>query len=145
MKIIKKYYKDFILKGLVSMGFGPIVLAIVYGILDATGVVNNISVAEMVVGILTISLLAFLSGGITVVYQIEELALLKAITAHGIILYIAYAVVYLTNNWLKEGITSFLIFTAIFVVGFVLTWIIIYFISRSNTKRVNSALKNRAE
>ncbi|MBO7195971.1 MAG: DUF3021 family protein [Clostridia bacterium] len=103
MKLIGKYYKQFILKGLVAMGFGPIVLAIVYMILGFTGVTESISVWEMSLGIFTITALAFLCGGITVVYQIEELPISKAITFHGIILYIAYTVVYLTNGWLKEG------------------------------------------
>ena len=52
------------------MGFGPIVLAIVYFILGLTGVAENIGVYDMVIGITTITALAFLCGGMTVVYQI---------------------------------------------------------------------------
>lgn len=142
MKIIRKYYKDFIIRGLVAMGFGPIVLAIIYGILGAFGVAEMVSVGEMTLGILTITALAFLAGGITIVYQIEELALSKAITAHGIILYLAYAVVYLTNKWLDAGIIPFLVFTVIFVVGYLLVWLIIYFITKHNTDRINKNLKS---
>ena len=141
MKIIGKYYKNFILRGLVSMGFGPIVLAIVYGILSLSGVVKLISVAEMILGIFTITALAFMAGGITVVYQIEELGISKAITAHGIILYLCYAVVYLTNNWLEEGIIPFIVFTTIFVIGFALVWLIIYFITKNKTDKINKNLK----
>lgn len=141
MKIVGKYYKDFIMRGLVAMGFGPIVLAIVYGILGAVGVVESVSVAEMVLGVFTITALAFFAGGITVVYQIEEIGLSKAITAHGIILYLAYAVVYLTNTWLAEGIVPFLIFTAIFVVGYFFVWVIIYLITKRNADKINKKLK----
>ena len=142
MKIIGKYYKQFILRGLVAMGFGPIVLAMIYGILGAVGVVESMPVSEFVFGVLTMVALAFLAGGITIVYQIEELGLSKAITAHGVILYLAYAVVYVTNNWLADGIIPFLVFTVIFVIGYLLVWLIIYFITKKSTDKINKNLKS---
>ncbi len=142
MKIIGKYYKQFILRGLVAMGFGPIVLAMIYGILGAVGVVESLPVSEFVFGVLTMVALAFLAGGITIVYQIEELGLSKAITAHGVILYFAYAVVYVTNNWLADGIIPFLVFTGIFVIGYLLVWLIIYFITKKSTDKINKNLKS---
>ena len=142
MKNGRKYFKDFILRGLVAMGFGPIVFAIIYGILGVCDLVNVVLVREMTLGILTITGLAFLAGGITVVYQIEELALSKAITAHGLILYLAYAVVYLTNSWLEEGIIPFVVFTVIFVIGYLLVWLVIYFVTKKGTDEVNKKLKS---
>ena len=142
MKLIGKYCKQFFLRGLVAMGFGPIVLAIIYEILNLSNVINVIPIGDMVLGILTITTLAFFAGGITIVYQIEEIPLSKAITAHGLILYLAYAVVYLTNNWLAKGIIPFLIFTAIFVVGYALVWLIIYFITKKSTDKINKSIKN---
>ena len=142
MKIIGKYYKQFILRGLVAMGFGPIVLAMIYGILGAVGVVESLPVSEFVFGVLTMVALAFLAGGITIVYQIEELGLSKAITAHGVILYFAYAVVSVTNNWLADGIIPFLVFTGIFVIGYLLVWLIIYFITKKSTDKINKNLKS---
>ena len=140
MKNIKKYFKDFLLRGLVSMGFGPIVLSVVYGILGLCGVVDKLAVNEVVLGYLSITVLAFLCGGITVVYQIEEIGLSKAITLHGIALYIAYAVVYLSNNWLKDGLIPFVIFTIIFVVGYALVWLVIYFITKRGTDSINKRI-----
>ena len=145
MKLMSKYYKQFIIKGLVAMGFGPVVLAIVYAILGATGVVEQVGYIEMTLGIITITALAFLCGAMTTVYQIEELPLAAAITLHGISIYIAYAVVYLVNGWLKEGLVSFIIFTIIFVVGYALVWLVIYLITRNGANKLNSALKKRAE
>ena len=145
MKTKGKFIKDFALRGLIAMGFGPLVLAIVYSILGLVGVVESIGVYEMPLGIVTITALAFLCGGITVVYQIESLAISKAITLHGIVLYIAYAMIYLTNGWLEEGMIPFLIFTAIFVVGYALVWVAIYLITNNQAKKLNSKLKNRAE
>ena len=70
MKIIGKYYKHFISRGLIAMGFGPIVLAVVYGILGFTNVVNQISTSELFLGVLTLSALAFLAGGIIIAINI---------------------------------------------------------------------------
>ena len=141
MKILKKYFKDFLLRGLVSMGFGPIVLSIVYGILGLCGVVDKLAVNDVVLGFLSITVLAFLCGGMTVVYQIEEIGISKAITLHGIALYVAYAVVYITNNWLKDGLTPFLVFTVIFVVGYALVWLVIYLITKRGTDNINKKIK----
>ena len=141
MKILKKYFKEFLLRGLVSMGFGPIVLSIIYGILGLCGVVDKLAINEVALGFLSITALAFLCGGMTVVYQIEEIGISKAITLHGIALYVAYAVVYITNNWLKDGLTPFLIFTVIFVVGYALVWLVIYLITKRRTDSLNEKIK----
>lgn len=145
MKLIGKYLKDFALRGLVAMGFGPIVLGIVYFCLGLSGVIENVAYLEMVIGIISITVLAFFCGGITVVYRIEEIPLSASITAHGVIIYIAYAAVYLINGWLKDGIVSFAVFTGIFVLSFALIWVIIYCITNKGTKMVNKGLKNKAE
>ena len=141
MKILKKYFKDFLLRGLVSMGFGPIILSIVYGILGLCRVVDKLAVNDVVLGFLSITALAFLCGGMTIVYQIEEIGISKAITLHGIALYVAYAVVYITNNWLKDGIIPFLIFTVIFVAGYALVWLLIYLITKRGTDSLNKKIK----
>lgn len=142
MKNKGKYFKDFCLRGLVAMGFGSIVLSVVYAILGLCGVISELSVYSVSFGYLAITALAFLCGGITVVFQIEELGLSKAITLHGIVLYIAYAVVYLTNGWLKEGVVPFLVFTAIFIVGYALIWLVIYLITKNSTDKVNQRVRN---
>ncbi len=142
MKNLGKYCKDFLLRGLVSMGFGPIVLAIIYAVLEFNGIIENVSVTDMVRGIISISVLAFLAGGINVVYKIEELALSVAIAAHGIVLYIAYFVVYITNHWLEEGIIPFIIFTVVFVIGYAIVWAFIYLINKNKTEKINKKLKN---
>ena len=141
MKILKKYFKDFLLRGIVSMGFGPIILSIVYGILGLCEVVDKLAVNDVVLGFLSITALAFLCGGMTVVYQIEEIGISKAITLHGIALYVAYTVVYITNNWLKDGLIPFLIFTVIFVIGYALVWLAIYLITKRGTDSLNKKIK----
>ena len=141
MKIIGKYWKHFLLRGLVAMGFGPIVLAIIYAILELTNVTDVVPIREMTVGTLTITALAFLCGAVTQVFQIEELPLSKAITFHGIILYIAYAIVYLINGWLKDGLVPFIGFTAIFAVIYALIWLFIYIFTKRSTDKLTKKMR----
>lgn len=140
--IIKRCYKDFLLRGVIAMGLGPIVLSIIYAILGISGVVENVSVSTMCIGIISITILAFVSGGITVLYQIEEIPLIWSIFSHGFVLYIAYTAVYFINGWLKSGITPFIIFTLIFVFGYLLVWLIIYIIMKKQTDKLNKIIKN---
>ena len=137
---MKKYWKEFVIRGLVSCGFGPIILAIVYGILGATGVAETLTAAEVCKGILTIALMAFIAGGVTAVYQMEELPLFLAILIHGTALYLDYLMIYLVNGWIAEGVKPLLVFTLIFVVGYALTWLVIYIVTRKGTERVNRML-----
>ena len=134
---MKKIFKEFMHRGLLCMGFGPLVLAIVFAILNLCGVVEVITVSEMVLGIFAITLMAFVAAGITVVYQIENLPLLYAILIHGLTLYLDYAVIYLVNGWLKNGIIPFVVFTIIFILGFILTWIIVYSFIRKDIEKMN--------
>lgn len=139
-EIIKKYYKEFFLRGLMVMGGGPIVLAIVYAILELCGVEVMLNGWQVALGIIAIAALAFVAAGVTVVYQIEELPLIKAIGIHGAILYIAYAIVYLVNGWLVRGYIPFLIFTAIFIVGYLAVWGIVYLVIKRNTDKINAKI-----
>ena len=137
---MKKHIIDFIKRGFIAMGFGPIILAIIYAILGATGVIESIAVSEVVLGVLSISLMAFIAAGVTVLYQIESLPLIFAILIHGIALYLAYAIVYLVNGWLAEGALPFLIFTVCFVVGYAVVWAIVYLCIRRSTDKLNKKL-----
>ena len=140
---MKKYVLRFIGRGLFAMGFGPITMAIVYLILWKCGVADVLSTEKMVVGILTVSLMAFLAGGIGVVYQIEQLPLMYAILLHGVTLYLDYVIVYLINGWLADGVAPFLIFTAIFAVGFILIWSVVYLVTKSGVKKMNQRIERQ--
>lgn len=137
---MKKYMKEFFFRGLLVCGGGPVVLAIIYGILGACGVIESLTPMEVCKGVLTITLMAFLAAGITVVYQIEELPLFLAVLLHGSVLYLNYLMIYLVNGWIADGVTPLLIFTAVFVAGYALIWAIIYCITRHNTQKINRQL-----
>lgn len=141
---MKKFWKEFLLRGLICASGGPIVLAIIYGILGATGTVSYISTGEVCLGILTIALLAFIAAGMTAIYQMEQLPLPTMILLHGGALYIAYIVTYLLNGWLQNSLLPILIFTSIFVVGYALVWLVIYLVEKSKTEKLNKLLKNES-
>lgn len=138
---MKKHFIEFLKRGICAMGFGPLVLAIVFTILNLCGVVETVKVSEMVLGIFSISLMAFVAAGVTVVYQVERLPLLYATLIHGATLYIDYAVIYLVNGWLKEGIMPFIIFTLIFVLGYALVWVIVYLFIRKDVEKINKKIR----
>ena len=140
---MKKTVMEFIRRGLAACGFGPIVLAVLYLILHQQGIILMLTVNEVCIGIFTLTLLAFIAGGMNVVYQIERLPLMVAILIHGAVLYISYLATYLFNNWLEWGVISVLVFTGIFILGYVVIWAIIYSIIKRNTERLNRMLAEK--
>ncbi len=138
---MKKLWKEFLFRGLICASGGPIVLAIIYGVLGATGTVEHFSPNEVCMGILTITLLAFIAAGMTAIYQLEQLPLPIMILLHGGALYVAYILTYLFNGWLEQQLIPILVFTGIFVAGYALIWLIIYCITKARTNALNKKLK----
>ena len=138
---MKKFWKEFLLRGLLCASGGPIVLAILYGILGATGAVEAFSPREVCLGIVTITLLAFIAAGMTAIYQMEQPPLPTMILLHGGALYIAYILTYLINGWLQNSLIPILVFTGIFIVSYALIWLIIYFVERAKAEKLNKLLK----
>lgn len=142
---MKNIVLEFFRRGLIVCGFGPIILAIIYLILQQNAGVETLTVNQVCMGIFSISALAFIAGGMNVIYQIEQLPLMVAIMIHGIILYITYLGTYLLNDWLESGIFPFLIFTGIFVVGYLIIWTIIYVITKKRADKLNIMLKEKQQ
>lgn len=141
---MKSYLKHFFHRGLLVCWGGPVILAMIYLISHASGNTAPISLYDAAKGILTITALAFVAGGITTIYQIDRLPLFPALLIHGAVLYITYLTVYLTNGWLADGKMPFIIFTVCFVMGYAAIWLFIYCLTRRKTKQLNQALKNRS-
>ena len=142
---MKKFVLEFLRRGLIASGIGPIVLAIVYLILQQTAAVETLSVNQVCMGILSIIALAFIAGGMNAIYQVEQLPLMIAILIHGGILYISYLVTYLLNDWLDFGALPIIVFSAVFVVGYIVIWAIIYSIIKKNTDNLNKMLKRKQQ
>lgn len=137
---MNNHVKEFCKRGLVAAGGGPVILAIVYGILGKTGAVSALTPSEVCLGILTVTVMAFIAAGVTVVYQIEKLPLGWAIGIHGLVLYADYILIYLLNGWLKRQLVPVLIFTGVFVAGFAVIWLVIWLSTRKNTAQINKKL-----
>ena len=140
---MKRYILEFFRRGLTASGIGPIVLAILYLILQSQGVVENLTVDEVCIGIFSLSALAFIAGGMNAIYQIEQLPLMVAILIHGGVLYISYLGTYLLNDWLEWGAIPILVFTGVFIVGYLAIWAIICSIIKKRTDRINEVLKKK--
>lgn len=143
---MKHIVKDFLMRGMVAAGFGPLALVAYYLITAHYAGLEALSVIEVCTGILSLTALAFIAGGMNVVYQIERLPLMAAITIHGAVLYFSYLATYLVNGWLEQGRGPILVFTVIFIAGYLAIWAVIYCITKRRTERLNEILKqNQAQ
>ena len=142
---MKKFVLEFVRRGFIATGLGPIVLAIVYLILKQSAAIDTLTVNQVCIGIFSLSALAFIAGGMNAIYQVERLPLMTAILIHGGVLYIGYLGTYLLNDWLDFGVIPIIVFTAIFVVGYIVIWAIIYSIIRRNTAKLNEMLKKKQQ
>ena len=138
---MKKYIIAFLKRGSMAAFGGPVILAIVYGILGAAGQVGNFTPGEGCGGILTVTLMAFIAAGVSIVYQIERLPLMSAVLIHGGVLYLDYLLVYLLNSWIPRDLMGIGIFTAIFVGGYIVIWLCIYLSIKAKTDRINKKLR----
>ena len=138
---MKHHILDFIRRGMAACGIGPIVLAVVYLILQRNGEAQMLTVNQVCLGIFSLTALAFIAGGMNCIYQIERLPLMVAILIHGCVLYISYLITYLINGWLERDTTPILAFSAVFVLGYLVIWVVIYSGIKKKTDTINEMLK----
>ena len=117
---------------------GPVILAIVWAALQAAGVVTELTVNEVVLGIITTTVMAFIAAGVSIVYQIENLPKVFAGLIQMSVLYIDYLGFYLLNGWIP--INQIWLFTLIFIVGFSVIWFSIYIPIKLKVKKMNQML-----
>lgn len=137
---MNKHLKNFILRGLIFGGFGPIVFGIIILIISMTEK-YTFSGASVFIGILSTYLLAFIHAGCSVFNEIERWSLVKSIGFHFVTIYVAYTLCYLINKWIEFKLKVLLIYTVVFIVSYFVIWIIVYLIIRKQTKRMNERLK----
>lgn len=140
---MKKSILEFCRRGLVACGSGPMVLVVLYLILQQRGILQTLTVNEVCLGIVSLSALAFVAGGMNMIYQIERLPLTLAILIHGGVLYVSYLVTYLVNDWLECGLMPILVYSGIFILGYLAVWAVIYSITKKRTTRINEMLQQR--
>ena len=142
---MKKRVLEFFRRGFSACGIGPLILAVIYLILQHQGAVETLTVDQVCIGIFSLSALAFVAGGMNVIYQVERLPLMAAILIHGSVLYVSYLATYLINGWLEQGMMPILVFTVIFVLGFLAIWAVICSIVKRNTDKVNEMLQEKQQ
>ena len=137
---MNKYLKAFLQRGLIFGGFGPIILAIIYFILSKTVENFSLSGGELLLGTISIYLLAFVQAGATVFNQIEDWPITKSLLCHFGSLYIVYVLCYLINSWIPFKPIVLVIFTAVFVVVYFIIWITVVLSIKAFTKKANKKL-----
>ena len=142
---MKRSALEFLRRGFAACGLGPIVLAVLYLILQQSGELKTLTVNQVCTGIFSLGALAFVAGGMNAIYQIERLPLMVAILIHGIVLYISYLITYLLNGWLAWGITPIMVFSGVFVLGYFAVWAVIYGIMKRRTAKLNEMLKEKKQ
>ena len=140
---MKRNVLEFVRRGLTAAGFGPLILVVVYLVLQDQAGVETLTVRQVCLGICSLTALAFIAGGMNLVYQIERLPLMAAISIHGGVLYVSYLATYLLNDWLEWGPVPILVFTGIFLLGYVGVWAVIYATTKRKTDRLNEIFREK--
>ena len=138
---MNKYLKEFLHRGLMFAGFGPIVLGIIFFVLSKT--VNDfyVSGGQILLGIISTYILAFVQAGVTVFNQIDHWSTPKSLLCHFGSLYAVYVLCYVLNSWIPFEWAVIGIFTAIFVTVFFVIWFVVYFVVKATRNKLNATLE----
>lgn len=139
--MMNRYLKEFLHRGLVFAGFGPIILGIIFFVLSKTLDDFSVSGGQILLGIVSTYLIAFVQAGASVLNQIEHWSLPKSLLCHFGMLYAVYVFFYIVNSWIPFEWGVIGMFTAIFAVVYFIIWFTVYFIARATGKKLNATLK----
>lgn len=131
-------FKRFCMRGACYAWGGPVILAVIWAILKANGKIDTLTVNEVVMGIISTTVMAFIAAGISFVYEIESLPKSFAALIQGAVLYIDYMGIYLLNGWLP--VNQIMTFTLIFAIGFIVIWLCIYISTKHKVDKMNDTL-----
>ncbi len=134
---MNKYSKEFLHRGLMFGGFGPIILGIIFFILSKTLDNFSVNAGQILLGIVSTYVLAFVQAGVSVFNQIEAWSLPKSMFFHFSTLYLVYVLCYVLNSWVPFEWRVIAIFTAIFVAVYFIIWIAVYFSVKAASKKLN--------
>ncbi len=135
---MKKFMKEFCIRGLMFAAGGPMITAIVWFCLQKAGMISTLTVNEVVIAILSTSVMAFIAAGISVIHQTENVPKAFAALIQASVLYVDYLGFYLINGWIP--LNRVWIFTVIFFAVFGITWFIIYISIKTKVDKMNKAL-----
>ena len=140
---MKKYFKEFCLRGLLFGGFGPIIAGIVFACIQLSGVSIALTGVQTLIAILSTYLLAFIQAGASVFNQIESWSIGKSVGAHFGSIYLAYITCYLVNRWIPWRWEVIAIFTGAFALVYLAIWLTVYLIVKNTGKKLNAKLNKQ--
>ena len=138
---MNKYLKGFLHRGLMFGGFGPIILGIVFFILSKTLDDFYVGGGQILLGIISTYILAFVQAGVSVFNQIEHWPITKSLFCHFGMLYAVYVLFYTLNSWIPFEWGVIAIFTAILVVTYFIIWFAVYFIVKATSRKLNKRIQ----
>lgn len=138
---MNRYLKDFLHRGLIFGGFGPIIAGIVYAVLDVSLPHVAVGGTDLLIIMVSTYLLAFVHAGASIFNQIEHWPIAKSLLCHFGTLYVAYLLCYVVNRWIAFDPMVVLIFSAIFVVGYFVVWLTVYTVVKMTEKKLNAKIK----
>ena len=137
---INKYVKEYLHRGLVFGGFGPIILGIVYAILDLTLEDFALGGWQVLLAIISTYVIAFVQAGSSVFNQIEHWPIAKSLGIHLASLYAVYSAAYLVNTWIPFEPVVLLVFTGIFLGVYFVVWGVVYLSVKIAGKKMSAKL-----
>lgn len=138
---MNRYLKEFLHRGMMFGGFGPIIAGIVYFAISGSVEDFSLDGGEVLLGIVSTYILAFVQAGASVFNQIEHWSPARSLSVHLPTIYAAYVMCYLVNSWIPFEWIVVAIFTAVFVVCYLFIWLTVYLCVKASSKRLNAELK----
>ena len=138
---MNEYVKNYLLRGLMFGGFGPIIAGIILWLVQLTGAEVVLSGGEVLLAVISMYILAFVQAGSSVFNQIEGWPIAKSMGIHFLSLYVVYVFCYLINAWIPFAWEVIAIFSAIFVAVYLAIWITVYSIVKITSKKLNKNMR----
>lgn len=138
---MNKYVKEFLHRGLIFGGFGPLILGVILFCIELGGTKISLNGSTILLGVFSTYLLAFVQAGASVFNQIEGWPITKSLFFHFLSIYLVYVSCYLINSWIPFNIIFILIFTLIFIVAYFIIWLTVYLCVKCVSKKMNNKLK----
>lgn len=130
---MNKYVKEFLRRGLLFGGFGPIITGVVMALIPGVELTGN----QILLMVCSTYVLAFVQAGATVFNQIGHWSILRALLCHFSSLYAVYLFCYTVNAWIPFRWPVVGLFTLIFAAVFFTTWLVVYLCVRATRNRLN--------
>lgn len=137
---MNKYVKEFLHRGLLFAGFGPVIVGFIHLILEHTINDFTLSGTEVFTTVISTYLLGFIHAGTSVFNQIEHWSVMKSLFCQLGALYVAYVVCYLVNSWIPFDLNVLIIFTGVFVAAYLVIWTVVYASVKSMSKKMSKNL-----